>query len=360
MMRNYYAVIMAGGGGTRLWPISRKDHPKQFLKIKGERSLFQIAIDRLGGLFDFDHIYVVTVAAQVDALQREVPEIPVENYLIEPMPRGTASVVGLAAMWLQAKDPQAVMAVLTADHLIENISLFHELLTSAEAISRENYLVTLGIDPSFPSTGYGYIQAGEPLQGGKGSIVKKFVEKPDEETARRYLQSGNYFWNSGMFIWQAGSILAEFQRQMPALYQALTVIGGSIGSSTYSSVLGRIWQDIVPQTIDYGIMEHAERVVVLPAKGLGWSDVGSWDSLFEFLDVDQNGNTISTDKVVNIDSKNTLFFSEDNNRIIALVDIDDLVIIESGKALLICRKGQTQKIKQVVEQLKKQNMEKYL
>lgn len=360
MMNNYYAVIMAGGGGTRLWPISRRERPKQLMKIQAEKSLFQIAIERLQGLFETDHIFIVTVASQVEGLRSEYPGIPLENFIIEPMPKGTAAVVGLAAAYLLDKDPKAVMAVLTADHIIENENLFHQVLTQGYARALEKHLVTLGIDPAYAATGYGYIQAGEPLAAGNCFKVKQFVEKPDFQTAQDYLASGNYYWNSGMFIWQAATIMSEFKIQMPDLYSKLETISRHIEEGDDQEHIKEIWEKIKPQTIDYGIMEHAGDVVVLPAKELGWSDVGSWDSLFEVLSADENGNVISAAHVINLNSKNTLYHTEKDDKLIALVDIDDLVIINSEKALLICKKGQTQKIRQIVEQIKQQNKDSYL
>ena len=359
-MDNYYAVIMAGGGGTRLWPLSRKERPKQLLRLVSERSMYQIAIDRLLRIFPTDRILIVTIAAQVEALHAEFPSIPLENFIIEPMPKGTASVVGLAATYLMERDPNAVMAVLTADHVIENISMFHDLLEKGRALAEESHLITLGIEPTYAATGYGYIQAGKPLENGYSWRVDQFVEKPDEKTAKTYLESGKYYWNSGMFIWKAAVIMEEFARQMPELYTSLQEIGEHLQKGDAEQAIPGIWSQIKPQTIDYGVMEHAGDVVVLPARDLGWNDVGSWDSLFEILKADENGNVFKSENVININSKNTLYHSEVDDKLIALVDIDDLVIIDSGKALLVCRKGQTQKIKQIVEELKKKDLDTYL
>src|SRR5687768_9980200 len=223
-MEHTYAVIMAGGGGTRLWPISRKETPKQLLPLLGKETLFQSTVARLEKLFPPERILVVTVAEQAQEMQKQVPAIPAENYLIEPAPRGTASVVALAAAVLHKRDPQAMMAVQTADHYIRNRDLFHYLIRTAFDVARENRLVTLGITPTYPSTGYGYIQQGTPLDGEyKYPVyaVERFKEKPDEQTAQTLLRNGDHSWNSGMFVWRADAILAEIERQMPELFKVV-------------------------------------------------------------------------------------------------------------------------------------------
>src|SRR5512141_750918 len=235
-----YAVIMAGGGGTRLWPISRKDRPKQLLPLLGEETLFQGTVARLIELFPPERILVVTVERQAAEMQKQVPAIPRENYLIEPAPRGTASVVGLAAVVLQKRDPEAAMAVLPSDHFIRNRDLFHYLLREAFDVAKQGYLVTLGITPAFPSTAYGYIQQGESLSNQfKYPVyrVSRFTEKPDDASAQKMLRLGGHSWNSGMFIWTTERILAEFQMRMPELYAALEKISAALDSPTPASVI---------------------------------------------------------------------------------------------------------------------------
>ena len=360
MDTHFYAVIMAGGGGTRLWPLSRRDTPKQLLKIIKDESLFRIALDRLSGLFKFDHIFIVTVEEQVAKLREEAPELPLENYLIEPMPRGTASVVGMAAAYLQKVDPDAVMAVLTADHVIENVPYFQELLVQAQIAARRGLLVTLGIEPTFPATGYGYIEAGEKIRELDGYKVRQFKEKPDLNTAKEYINAGSYYWNSGMFIWSVDSILSEFSKQMPELHKKLKLIQARIRDNHQIGEIVDIWETIQPQTIDYGIMEGASDVVVLPAQGLDWNDVGSWDSLFAILEADQNGNIKLARHVVNVDSTDILIQSTDEEKLIAVVGVKDLVVIDHKNTLLICKKGETQKIRQVIKKIKKKGLDNYL
>ena len=360
MNSHYYAVIMAGGGGTRLWPLSRKESPKQLLKIINKKSLFRIAVDRLDGLFDFEHIYVVTIKEQLAKLREDVPEIPLKNYLIEPMPKGTASVVGLAATYLQEIDPKAVMAVLTADHIIENIPLFHELLTQAKTAALNKYLVTLGIKPTFPATEYGYIEAGEKIIGLESFYVKSFKEKPDLSKANEYIKSNTYYWNSGMFVWDVNTILDEFRKQMPGLHEKLDKIKTRIMQNQLFAEINDIWETIEPQTIDYGIMEGASSAAVLPAHNLRWKDVGSWDSLYSILDVDMDGNIQLTDQLINVESKNILVQSNDKNKLIAIVGLEDLVIVDDENAILICKRGETQKVRQVINLIKEKGLNKYL
>lgn len=363
MKDHYYAVIMAGGGGTRLWPVSRKSFPKQMLRVNGHQSLYQQAVERLQGLFADDHILVVTVADQVDALKKECPEIPYKNFLVEPAPRGTASVVGLAAIHINTYDPQGVMAVLTADHVIENVTLFKELLQYAYEMAVKGSLVTLGIEPVYPSTGYGYIEAGSVLER-KNQLeswqVNRFVEKPNLERAQEFLRDGGYYWNSGMFIWRVDRILNEFSKHMPKLSDTLQLLLSAIGTTEYDSTLQREWMPISPQTIDYGIMEHAENVVVLPARGLGWSDVGSWDSLADFLEKDESGNIIVGGGPILKDTTGTIIFQSEAGRFCAVIGMENVIIVDTRDALLVCKRGDAQEVRQVVELLKQQDQQKFL
>ncbi|MEW6083069.1 MAG: sugar phosphate nucleotidyltransferase [Chloroflexota bacterium] len=363
MTQHTYAVIMAGGGGTRLWPLSRKETPKQLLPLLGKETLFQSTVARLETIFPPERIWIVTVAEQARVMQEQAPAIPKENYLIEPAPRGTASVVALAAAVLQKRDPQAVMTIQTADHHIRNRDLFTYLIRSAFDVAEKDYLVTLGITPTFPSTGYGYIQQGELLSGGyKYPVytVKRFKEKPDEVTAQQLLQSGDHSWNSGMFVWKADVILAEIEKQMPDLFNAVSKIASVWDTPKRDAVIQEHWLGLKSQTIDYGIMEHAEKVAVLPAGGLGWSDVGSWDSLFEVLLPDADGNVAVNTEHVEIDSHHTLVYSANGQRLMVTIGLDNVIVVDSGDVLLVCKADQAQRVRDVVEHLKKNKKEKYL
>ncbi len=363
MQEHDYAVIMAGGGGTRLWPISRKDRPKQLLPLLGGETLFQSTVSRLSDLFPPERILVVTVVEQATEMQRQVPNIPVENYLLEPAPRGTASAIGLGAAILCRRDPEAVMAVLPSDHFIRNRDLFHYLLLEALDVARKGYLVTLGITPVFPSSAYGYIQQGERLaEGSRYPVyrVRKFIEKPDEATAQELLRARDHSWNSGMFVWRAAAILKEIERQMPALHSALERISGAWGTNAGEQVLQSNWATLKPETIDYGVMERAEKVVVLPAGGLGWNDVGSWETLFDVLFPDMDGNVTAIAQHLAMETHNTLVYGHDAERLIVTIGIDDTVIVDADDVLLVCKSDQAQKVREVVEHLRKHRQDKYL
>ena len=363
MSEHYYAVVMAGGGGTRLWPLSRLLRPKQMLSFDGKRTLFQLAIDRLQGIFKPENILVVTVASQARALQEECPQLPWENFLAEPMPRGTASVVGLAAVALKQRDEQATMAVVTADHIIQNVPYFLRLLSSGYEIAQAGFLVTLGIQPESPSTGYGYIQTGETLgifSENEARRVLRFTEKPDAATARKFIERGDYFWNSGMFIWRVDRIMDEFRSNMPELHQRLDKIFAAWATPQQEAVVADEWPQIRPETIDYGIMEKASQVAVLPATNLGWSDVGSWDSLFGVLPADAEANIVLGANFIGLDTQSTLVYSQKPDRLIVTIGAHDLIVVDTGDALLICPKDQAQKVKEVVTRLKLDNLKDYL
>ncbi len=363
MDNHFYAVIMAGGGGTRLWPLSRKSRPKQMLRLGSERTLFQIAVDRLMGLFPYERILVVTVAEQAVDLQKQCPQIPPENFLLEPMPRGTASVVGMAALALQHRDPDAVMAILTADHFIKNVPLFQRVLQAGASVARADYLVTLGIQPTFPATGYGYIQQGEFLgQHMELPIYRatRFHEKPDLATAQRFLDSGDHDWNSGMFIWKVATILAEIRQHMPELAAVLDRLDAAWDTPARNLELLAVWPGIKPETVDYGIMEKSRRVAVLPARGLGWDDVGSWASLFDVMPADENGNIILDARHLSLATKDSLVCAEDPEKLIVTIGLQGVIVVQTHDAILICRRDDAQRVKEIVNLLKETGQSKYL
>jgi mannose-1-phosphate guanylyltransferase len=360
---HYYAVIMAGGGGTRLWPLSRKERPKQALSLVDDRSMFRMAVERLQGVFPPERIFVVTVEEQAALLREQYPDIPAENFLLEPLPRGTASVVGLAAMALQHRDPEAVMAILTADHVIQKEGLFRDFLRTAYEVAQDEYLVTMGINPTHPATGYGYIQIGEPLGKYRDQEVSKvirFTEKPDRNQAEQMLFSGDYAWNSGMFFWKVETILSEFARQMPELKATLDEIDRAWGTEAQEEVLRSQWASIVPETIDYGIMENAQNVAVIPAQGLGWSDVGSWAALYEVLAGKGHENVVQGGEYYSLDSEGNLIHAADHPRMVVTIGLDDLVVVDTEDVLLICNRKEAQRVREIVQRLEEESRDTYL
>ncbi|MBI5932087.1 MAG: mannose-1-phosphate guanylyltransferase [Chloroflexi bacterium] len=364
ILTHTYAVIMAGGGGTRLWPLSRRNKPKQMLPLLDEkRTLFQTTVERLTGLLTPDRIYVVTVAEQVAQLREQSPEVPAENFIVEPAPRGTASVIGLAAVILKERDPEAVMAVLPADHYIRNRDLFHLLIRVAVDVAEKNYLVTLGITPTYAATGYGYIQRGETIPERviyPVYSVKKFKEKPKDVEAREMIAAGDHSWNSGMFAWRADVIMAEIGRQLPSLNQALGEIASASTSAGRENVIERVWTGLENVTVDYGVMENADKVAVLPAGGLEWSDVGSWDSLFDVHITDKDGNIVFAGKHIAEDTHHSLVYDNNGERLIVTIGVDDLIVVDTRDVLLVCHKDHAQKVRKVVDSLKNSEREKYL
>jgi mannose-1-phosphate guanylyltransferase len=276
------------------------------------------------------------------------------------MPRGTASVIGLAAVALQQRDPQAVMAVLTSDHFIGNEENFRQALATAQDVALDDYLVTLGIQPTYAATGYGYIQRGEALGSYRGQAVYRalhFKEKPDEAHARQMLEKGDHTWNSGMFMWKCSRILEEMGLQMPELHGGLQKIAQAWGGAGQQLVVRQVWGGLTPVTIDYGIMEKARQVAVIPADDLRWSDVGSWDSLFDVLESDEHGNIVMGGEHIGVDTSQSLVYVSQEHRLIVTIGVDDLVVVDTGDVLLVCRKDQAQKVRQVVDQLKKMGEE---
>jgi mannose-1-phosphate guanylyltransferase len=350
-MDHYYAVIMAGGGGTRLWPLSRRSRPKQSLRLLGERTIFQVAIDRLAPLFPVDRILVVTNAEYAVDLQKQRPEVPEANYVIEPAPRGTAPAIALAALAVQERNPRGVMACLTADHFIGQEARFRELLRAAAQVAEQDFLVTLGIEPAFPATGFGYIQRGERL-GDYGGFVAfraaRFKEKPDRAEAEALVADGKHAWNSGMFVWKAERFLAEVARQLPGLEAVIRLVADD------PLALAHAWKAAPSTTLDYGIMEGAREVAVIPAGGLGWKDIGSWEAVLEVLGAEAGGNIVVGAGHVGIDTRQTLIHSSNSHprRLVATVGLEDVVIIDTEDVLLVCRRDRSQDVRAVVDQLK--------
>lgn len=364
-MTRLYAVIMAGGGGTRLWPISRRSRPKQLLRLEADRSLFATSVERLGPWLPPDRILVAASAELAALLRQEVPGLDPGNFLLEPEPKGTAPVLGLAAMVLQQRDPEAVMAVLTSDHAIAHPDRLRSLLTAAAVLAAEGKIVTLGIPAAVPDTGYGYIRRGpalDPVEGEQVYAVEAFKEKPDRTTAEGYLAEGTYAWNSGMFIWKPDRLLSEIERQMPALHQCLQRAATDPGGLE-SNAFRAAWGALKTETIDYGVMERARDVVMLQADGLGWSDIGSWDRVYDLLPKDGDGNAVLGALSLSRDASGNLVLAEageTTQRLIVLQGVQDLVVVDAGDVLLVCRRDEAGKVREIVQRLERDGRERFL
>jgi mannose-1-phosphate guanylyltransferase/mannose-6-phosphate isomerase len=358
-----YAVIMAGGSGTRFWPLSREKMPKQLLKIGGQDTLIQQTVDRVLPLIRQEQLFVVTNRGLAYDIRTQLANrfggSWDRNFILEPMAKNTAPALGLAALHLNRIDPEGIMVVLAADHVIKNVTAFHDCLSLASKAARQDYLITLGITPTRPETGYGYIKAGErcrePDMDGVFR-VDRFVEKPDLGTAEGYLRTGGYYWNSGMFVWKVRTFLQELARHMPSLHQGLMEIQKSIGSGTESDTAQAVFSRLEPISVDYGVMERTDRAAVVPAD-IGWSDVGSWTALDEVTDKDASGNII-TGNVVDIGSTDSVLYAE--KRLVATIGLKDTIVVDTPDATLVCSKDHAQDVKKVVDELKKRGSEERL
>lgn len=355
-----FIVIMAGGIGTRFWPKSRKKTPKQLLNIVGEKSMIRASIDRLGKLVNRDNLFVVATEDQRDGILKQLPLLQPENLILEPKGKNTAPCIGLTALFLRRINPNEAMVILPADHLIADEAQFQEILINAEKIALQTqYLVTIGIKPTYPSTGYGYIQYNGLIPdkfGIEAYEVKTFAEKPDRRTAELFLASGDFLWNSGMFIWQVKTILAAIEEYMPELYDSLMEIDKVIGTPDEESVLNKVYCQIKGKSIDYGIMEQAKHVAVLKGE-FGWNDLGSWDEVYKISPKDENQNVLKGNHILK-DVHDCLIDSP--TKTVAAIGIQNLIIVDTGDALLICRKDQAQNVKDLVEIMKRKNLDELL
>ncbi|MCD4829498.1 MAG: mannose-1-phosphate guanylyltransferase [Candidatus Cloacimonetes bacterium] len=337
-------IIMAGGVGTRFWPLSRPDRPKQFLSILSERSMIQMTADRLRGLVN--SIYVVTSADQAHLVREQLPKLNAEQIIIEPFGRNTAPCIGLSVAWLHAlgiPDDETLLVV-PADHVIGKVELFHSLVRKAETAARDGYLVTFGIVPDYPATGYGYIESGELIDNDMFHM-KQFKEKPDRNAAETFLAQGGFYWNSGMFLWSLGAIRHAFQTLMPDVHTLLDLILDRWRQQGQNADIADIYGNMPRVPIDIGVMERAAKRAVVPAD-IVWSDVGGWQALYDLADKDEHDNAGNAERLA-LDSSGCYVHAD---KPVALVGVHDLVIVETDDALLICNRSDSERVKEIAKE----------
>ena len=359
IMKSMYHIILAGGSGSRFWPKSRKNTPKQLLKIIDDKTMIRLTYDRIKKISDENHILVVASRELCKQIHEEIPEIREENYIIEPSGKNTAPAIGLAAIHVFKRNPNAIMGVYPADHIIIGDSKFENVINKAQKKAQQKEsLVTIGIKPTHPATGYGYIQYEIHKKSKIDGIckVKQFTEKPDIKTAKEFLKNGKFLWNGGMFVWKAEAILLQIKTYIPRLYQSLNIINKALSTSKYEHQLKKEWDLIYPESIDYGILEKANDVYTIQAD-FKWNDLGTWRSLFNMINKNNDQNHHDGD-VISIQSKNNLIISP--NKLTAVVGIEDVSVINLDNATLIVSHEQSELVKDVVDMLKSLNRNDYL
>jgi len=359
-MRDIYTLIMAGGSGTRFWPRSKTKKPKQYLNIFGESSLLQDTIDRFSGFTEKENIYIVSSATQAEVLEEQTKMLPKKNLIYEPVGRNTLPCIGLAAMFAELENPDGVMVVSPSDHLITNTELFKETVLAAVKIADEREgIVTIGITPTYPATGYGYVKTAEDITG-KEKIsqfkVERFVEKPNEETAANYLQQGGFYWNSGLFVFKVSVFLEAVEKYAPDLYADLRKIQADLGQPTYEQTLDTIYRAVESISVDYGIMEHAQNIYLVEGN-FDWNDLGSWESVYLTDKKDENGNA-GAGEVILENTKNSYVYSDKG--LIAVVGLEDVIVVQDGNTTLVCKRENAEDVKKIVENLKAKKKDQYL
>jgi len=356
-----YAVIMAGGVGSRFWPVSRKETPKQFIQVLEQSTLIQNTVARLQGVVPPERCFVVTHERYVDQTARQLPSVPRENILSEPFARNTAPCIAFAAHRLHQLDSDATMIVLPADHVIQDVREFQEvILGGVDAAEREGALITIGIHPTYAATGYGYIQYEGAVDNETDDVsaypVKTFAEKPDQATAERFLDSGDFLWNSGMFIWRTDSILTALARYLPDVAGVFSEASEYFGTDKEDTAIRDAYSRCPSISIDYGVMERSDRVFVIPGD-FDWNDVGDWKAVYDLHEKNSSGNVILGNAIAQ-DSANCLI--QANNRLVVLVGMKDVVVVDTDDATLVCRMDQTQEVKSVVDYLNTEQLSEFV
>lgn len=366
-VKNYYAVILAGGSGTRLWPASVKAHPKHLLKLLGDRSLIQITYDRVEGVIPDENVYVITNAAHAKEVDAQLPQIPAKNIIAEPVAKNTAMAMGAAAAVIHSRNPDAAIIYLAADHVVRDLNRFHmNMLAALRVAASGDYIVAVGIKPEFAHTGLGYIKIGSELEmlskvAKKGFVFKgvEFKEKPNLVTAQSFVASGQYLWNANLYSWSTKAIMHALEQHSPSIYKAVAEIAEKITDSNMDKVLEDAYSKLnKPDSIDYEVSEKVDNLVVIPGD-FGWSDVGDWKEVYNLRDKDSKKIAVSEESsVVNIGSERVLV--DAGKKLVALVGVEDLIVVDTGNTLLIAKADRTQDVKKVVEKLKEDDKKEYL
>jgi mannose-1-phosphate guanylyltransferase len=352
---------MAGGSGTRFWPRSLKAKPKQFLTLFGNESLIQATISRFANFIPDESIYIVSNKGQKEVLEEQTSRLPKQNLIYEPVGKNTLPAIGLAALFISKTDPDGMMIVSPADHLTQNDQLFQETIESAAKIAEEKKgIVTIGITPNSPATGYGYIEIADEIKIGqtiKSFAVNRFVEKPNLETAKSYVASGKFFWNAGIFVFKVSVFLKTVEKYAPELYADLLKIAETIGTSSYEEMLDKVYNQVTSISIDYGIMEKADNVFLVQGDFV-WNDLGSWEEVYKYDPMkDQNQNAQNGEAIL-IDTKNSYVYAPES--LVAIVGLDDVIVVQEGDMILVCKRDRAEDIKHVVGELTKRKLDQYL
>jgi mannose-1-phosphate guanylyltransferase len=359
-MSQNYCLIMAGGTGTRFWPRSRVRKPKQYLNLFGNHSLIQETISRFARIVQSEGIFVVSAKGQQEILEQQTANIPRYNLIFEPVGKNTLPAIGLTAMILALEDPEGILIVSPSDHLIGNDELFRQTIESAAMIAgKTNGIVTIGITPKFPATGYGYIQIADEVSMGqaiKSFSVQKFVEKPNPDVAKEYFERGGYFWNSGIFVFKISVFLESVQKFAPALFADLKRIQASVGTDSYEETVERIYREVESISIDYGILEKADNVFLVQGDFV-WNDLGSWEEVYKYDQKDENHNAKSGE-VIFLNTRNSCVYAPDS--LVAVVGMENVIVVQEGNTILVCKRDHAEEIKQVVGEITRRKLDQYL
>ncbi|MFC4770018.1 mannose-1-phosphate guanylyltransferase [Effusibacillus consociatus] len=359
-MSEFNVIVMAGGKGERFWPLSRSQWPKQFLTIAGERSMLQMTVDRLRKLVPLAQIHIVSHVNYRNIVRMQLPELPEENILLEPAGRDTAACIGLASYKISKQHPDSELLIVPADHYVVDEEDFVKcLLKGRDVLRATRGIVTLGIKPTYPETGYGYMQVSSRGEDRifAGFKVERFLEKPNRETAEFFITQPNYFWNSGMFMWHTDTIERMIKRFLPDLHKGLETIRPALGTADEQAILEQVYPRLPAISIDYGVMEKTDNIYMIPCE-FGWNDVGSWGALDKISERDMYDNVIQGN-VVNLDTHDCIIHSV-GDKLIATLGIQDIIIVDTKDITLVCSKYRSQHIKELIKELKRQKMEAYL